>query len=240
MIRIFVLICLYVSVNLHAQSFTFTTEHTSVSDTLNSEIIVDMLLTNTSDDTLTLFIKWVSLDFPEGWEYAVCFDDNCFPDFVDSITTTEDYSSSPLLPGDVRVLSVDIFPKISFGTGAVKIVAGNLSNPSDSVGIILTVNISNPVSVKDSYTPVSFRLLQNYPNPFNPSTEITFEVIERSYLTLDIFSISGQKTASVAEGEFMPGIYRKTFDASQLASGLYIARLASGRNVSVIKIMLEK
>jgi hypothetical protein len=240
MIRIFVLICFCLSININAQSFTFTAEHTSISDTLDSTVIFDLLLKNTGDDTLTLYIKWESMNFPEGWEYSVCFDDNCFPPFVDSITTTEEYSSSPLLPGDERLLTVDLFPKINFGSGSVKITAGNMANLDDSVVIVVNLDVNNPVSVKDEYIPVSFRLLQNYPNPFNPSTEILFEVKERSSLVLDIFSISGEKVASIAEGEYAPGLYRKSFDASLLSSGLYIARLSSGKNSSVIKLMLEK
>jgi hypothetical protein len=238
--RISVLICFFISLNLYAQSFTLTTEHNTLSDTLNSTIIFNLKISNTSEDTLTLFIKWIPQEIPEEWGYSVCFDQSCFPAFIDSITTTEQFFSSPLIPGDIRDLAIDVYPLINYGAGSFKIIAADLADLSDSAVVVLTASVNNPVSVKDESAPVYFSLLQNYPNPFNPSTDFVFEVSERSYLALNLFSVTGEKVASIAEGEFMPGIYRHTFDASKLSSGLYIARLSSDTKNSVIKIMLEK
>jgi hypothetical protein len=236
--KIFIFLLLISAIG-YAQTFTFVTEHTALSDTLESEIVFEFLITNTSQDTIILYLKWAPLEFPGEWEFSVCLDENCYASFLDSVTTTEEYLSSPLAPGDVRDFSMHVIPRLVPGTGVLYVRAGNMSDLNDTVSVVLTAS-TGPVSVRDLQIVNSFRLLQNYPNPFNPSTEIIFEVNERSYLILDLYSVTGEKVIRIAEGDYLPGIYRSSVDASYLPSGTYIARLSSDKYQSAVKIMLEK
>jgi hypothetical protein len=224
---------------LSAQTFTFVPDYLFLSDSLDHQMEFDCVMTNTSQDTITLYIKYDRIQVAEEWEISMCLDGNCFSPFLDSLVTTEEFLSSPLAPGDSRDFSLYVTPREVEGTGVVKVTAGNLSNPEDSIVVILTAG-TGPVSVRDEQQPSAFRLLQNYPNPFNPSTEIVFEVEERSFLTLDIYAVTGEKISSLAAGEYMPGIYRQSFDASNLSNGFYIARLSSGTKSFNIKLMLVK
>ncbi len=76
--------------------------------------------------------------------------------------------------------------------------------------------------------PSSFRLHPSSPNPFNPSTVASYELRVASYVNLSVFDITGRKVAELVKGWRNAGEHRETFDASNLASGIYIARLEAG------------
>jgi hypothetical protein len=86
--------------------------------------------------------------------------------------------------------------------------------------------------------PAAFALEQNYPNPFNPSTTIRYSLPERSYVTLTVFNALGQRVAMLAEGEKEAGFHEVRFEASSLASGVYLYRLTAGEYVQARKLIL--
>jgi hypothetical protein len=89
--------------------------------------------------------------------------------------------------------------------------------------------------------PKAFTLEQNYPNPFNPSTQIEFTLAERDRASLKIYNELGQEVALLFDGQAETGrVYRATFDASRLPSGIYFARLESGTQTSTRKLVLMK
>ncbi|MFO7447357.1 MAG: T9SS type A sorting domain-containing protein [Ignavibacteriaceae bacterium] len=85
--------------------------------------------------------------------------------------------------------------------------------------------------------PQKFSLNQNYPNPFNPSTTISFDIAEQGNFSLKIYNVLGQELATLVNGEMKIGSHTVNFDASNLASGLYIYKL-SGNNVSLTRKMM--
>lgn len=66
---------------------------------------------------------------------------------------------------------------------------------------------------------------QNYPNPFNPVTTIQFGLQEKSKVQITIYNIAGEHVATLVEGEYPPGYHQIAFDASRLASGMYLYRM---------------
>ncbi len=88
--------------------------------------------------------------------------------------------------------------------------------------------------------PATFALSQNYPNPFNPKTNIKFDIPENAFVSLKVYNTLGQEVATVVNQELNAGTYTQTFDASQLASGVYIYKLASGRFSASKKLLLMK
>jgi len=85
--------------------------------------------------------------------------------------------------------------------------------------------------------PAKFSLNQNYPNPFNPSTNIKYSITKSGLVTLKIYNILGQEVATLVNRDQRPGNYAVDFNASNLASGVYMYRLASG-NYSLTKKMV--
>jgi len=91
-----------------------------------------------------------------------------------------------------------------------------------------------------SLTPTQFTLEQNYPNPFNPATTITFSVAENSFVTLKVFDVLGKEVETLVAEEKSKGSYEVTFDASKLASGMYLYQLKADNFISTKKMLVLK
>jgi hypothetical protein len=85
-----------------------------------------------------------------------------------------------------------------------------------------------PAQPRDPATPARFALEQNYPNPFNPVTEIAFSVSKAGEVSLRVFDLLGRQVATLHHGPLTAGEHRVSFDATDLASGVYFYRLESG------------
>lgn len=103
------------------------------------------------------------------------------------------------------------------------------------------VEVTTIVSTEDDILlPSSVELDQNYPNPFNPSTSIRFGLPEAGVVQLEVFNALGQKVAELVNSRKTAGWHTINFDASQLASGIYIYRIKSGNFVKTNKMLLIK
>jgi hypothetical protein len=98
-----------------------------------------------------------------------------------------------------------------------------------------------PVAVEnenDLGKPKEFSLSQNYPNPFNPSTIVQYAIPTASNVKIEIFSVTGEKVATLVDGFKSEGYYEVSFDASGLPSGLYLYRISAGTFVQTRKMIL--
>jgi len=89
-------------------------------------------------------------------------------------------------------------------------------------------------------TPEGFELRQNLPNPFNPTTTITFTLPIAGFTTLEIFSATGQRVATLVRETLPAGRHVEQWDASVQASGVYFYRLKSGNQVITKRMLLLK
>lgn len=88
--------------------------------------------------------------------------------------------------------------------------------------------------------PESYDLSQNYPNPFNPTTKIKYSVPADGFVNISIYNVLGEKVTDIVNNIQKAGSYEVTFDASSIASGMYLYRMESGDFVSVKKMMILK
>ncbi len=86
----------------------------------------------------------------------------------------------------------------------------------------------------------AFTLEQNYPNPFNPATNIAFRLPVTSHVTLEVFDLTGRRIATLVDGSRHAGSHTVTWDASELASGVYLYRLQAGDYRQTRSMMLMK
>ncbi|NWG28991.1 MAG: T9SS type A sorting domain-containing protein, partial [Ignavibacteriaceae bacterium] len=101
---------------------------------------------------------------------------------------------------------------------------------------------NNITSVENTSTetPTSFSLEQNYPNPFNPSTKISWQSPVGSHQTLKIYDVLGNEVATLVDEFRVAGRYEINFDATGLASGIYLYRIQAGSFVETKKMILLK
>jgi Secretion system C-terminal sorting domain len=88
--------------------------------------------------------------------------------------------------------------------------------------------------------PGKFELRQNYPNPFNPETKIKFTLSAISNVKLAVYNALGQQITTLVNKKLGAGEYEYTFNASNLASGIYLYRLESDNFVQQKKMILIK
>jgi endoglucanase len=93
-------------------------------------------------------------------------------------------------------------------------------------------------------------ILRNFPNPFNPVTEINYQLLGTSYVTLTVYDMLGKQVVMLVNEVKQAGDYSTSFDGSRLANGIYCARLVAtplndGRQegklyIQTIKMLLTK
>ena len=102
-------------------------------------------------------------------------------------------------------------------------------------------SVTNLTAVKDSKViPTEFKVEQNYPNPFNPSTVIGFSLPKQQHVSITVYNMLGQAVRTLADRSYEAGHYNVTFNASELASGIYIYRLQAGTLSITKKMVLQK
>ncbi len=108
-------------------------------------------------------------------------------------------------------------------------------------GLVNYRPIRSLVSVEQQErTPHLFQLSQNYPNPFNPKTVIQFRVGSREWVSLRVFDMLGREAVILVNDVKEPGEHTVTFDASRLASGVYLYRLETRGLGETRKLILMK
>jgi hypothetical protein len=118
---------------------------------------------------------------------------------------------------------------------AVSVIATTFSTLSSSAFAMLDILTGIDDEAK---VPKEFVLGQNYPNPFNPSTTIHYELPSASHVTLTVYDVLGREVTTLVSGAEEPGYKSVHWDASAVASGVYLCRLTAGEFVATKKLVL--
>lgn len=89
--------------------------------------------------------------------------------------------------------------------------------------------------------PVEYALYQNFPNPFNPSTVIGWQLAVESQVELSIYTISGEKVATLVSERQKAGRHQVEWDVSRhgrIASGIYYYQIRTDEFQDVKKMIL--
>ncbi|MBU1099567.1 MAG: cadherin-like domain-containing protein [Bacteroidetes bacterium] len=147
--------------------------------------------------------------------------------------------------GVLTLLPVDSFT----GNVTLTITVTDEQGGTASGFIIITVT-SNPTGMeKSDEIPTQITLYQNYPNPFNPSTIIRYGIpssvgtghaLSATNVSLYIYDILGNLVAALQDGPQSPGYYDRTWNASNVSSGIYLCVLRADSYVESRKMILLK
>ncbi|UCF65757.1 MAG: T9SS type A sorting domain-containing protein, partial [bacterium] len=205
------------SVYLTVHEITGTSPPVGLPDTLtmyqDTTIVANILLNDTDPDNDPLFL--VSLGTPQHGTAVITGD-----------------STIMYLP-DSGFVGIDLF------TYTMRDLPGCLGSSVVTVHVdsIVTGIINNPII---NEIPQHYSLQQNYPNPFNPTTTFQFDIPRESQVTLKIFNIMGEEVATLISEKLPAGQYKHLWNASHLASGIYIYKIQADQFVMTRKMMLIK
>jgi len=115
----------------------------------------------------------------------------------------------------------------------------SLGNLLDNQNIIAKKNVKQ-LAYKSASVIKDYAMEQNYPNPFNPVTTITYQLPKSGSVTLKIFDILGNEVKTLVNEQKEMGRYTIQFNASSLASGMYVYQLRANEYTSTKKMMLLK
>ncbi len=153
-------------------------------------------------------------------------------DLSSSVKTIE--MSGVVYPLTVRVEGMDI--RLMDESG--KKLNENLK---DGESIEISESTIEKLMVSGELLPTVYSLEQNYPNPFNPSTVIEFSLPEDvANVKLSIYNALGEKVSELVNTSLQAGKYQYTWNAQDVATGMYIYELRTDKFVSVKKMVLVK
>ncbi len=114
-------------------------------------------------------------------------------------------------------------------------------NTGSGIELLFYKNNATAVIDEQGGAPDELILLRNYPNPFNPVTTISFKTANHGYAVLKIYDILGHELKTLFNRTVESGRnYDVKFDASGLASGVYICRLDLGNSSYTRKLVYLK
>jgi len=139
-----------------------------------------------------------------------------------------------VLPGQYTV--VPDRPDFMNAVTAVAVVGANNYNPFVNVRLMN----DSPSDVTDGSVVTGYQLAQNFPNPFNPSTTIRYTIPEAGVVSIKVYNILGKEVGTIVNGFHQSGTYNVSFDASKLASGVYLYKIEAGSFKATKKFTLLK
>ena len=130
----------------------------------------------------------------------------------------------------------------------------NTTGNSNGVGfyddyVLLADNMMILVVYHDEYSdidsyrselPTKFEIVNCYPNPFNSTTSINFELEHDAMISLDIYDVRGRLIDNVISEFYRAGSHAINWDADDLPSGMYFAKLKNGSRSSTAKLLYLK
>jgi hypothetical protein len=110
-------------------------------------------------------------------------------------------------------------------------LAQNTSTYSAEVQIAFSSMIWKAVAGSIRNVPSTYQLHQAFPNPFNPSTQIKFDLPEAGFVSLAVYDVLGRRIVDLVNENREAGYYTATWNAANVSSGVYIARLTVSNEI---------
>ena len=110
----------------------------------------------------------------------------------------------------------------------------------NKINNLIALYVNGSYSLNNKIQPSQYLLYDNYPNPFNPVTTIKYDLPKDALVQLEVFDILGKKITTLVNENKTAGSYELYFNATTLASGVYVYKLQAGDFISSKKMILLK
>ena len=160
-------------------------------------------------------------------------------DWTFTLTDFETGETVNMIPGESYEFTVEAKQKAPHAS-VLNLTAVEAAPEEVSARFGIRMSSSVTTSNERGTTPEQFSLEQNYPNPFNPATNIQYSIAETCFVKLTVYNVMGQRVATIVNETKSAGTYRASWDASNMASGIYHYRLQAGNQVFTKQMTLIK
>ncbi len=197
------------------------------------------------------FFPWMTVDTTNGNVYLVFYDrrnttGNATEVYLarstDGGETFQNFkiSESPFTPSKYKFFGDYI--NIAAYKGEIRPIWMRLDNRQLSVwtAIINDDSLLSEVKTAGSNLCTDYELKQNYPNPANPATTIPYSLPRRSQIELGVYNVLGQKIRILYKGIQTRGNHEVSFNAENLASGVYFYYLRTSEKLLTRKMTILK
>ncbi|MBS4036116.1 MAG: choice-of-anchor D domain-containing protein [Ignavibacterium sp.] len=157
------------------------------------------------------------------------------------------FASENKLPEGFDIWLLNIDSQVSIPVQNNKAVINNEDKGTINLKLIIgTHEFAKQEANNISLSPTEYTLYQNYPNPFNPTTTISYNLKEKSVVTLEIYDVLGSIIKTIANNETQ-NAGRHTLiwngdntEANPVSSGVYLYRLKANNFVETKKMILVR
>ena len=111
---------------------------------------------------------------------------------------------------------------------SLRVVGGSGTNQQNYSLDNMVYSNETAVSVPVSRSELASLKLEVYPNPFNPRTTFSFKLSTQEHVSLVVYDLAGRRVATLLKQVMSAGTHTMGWDASGLASGMYVYRLRTG------------
>ena len=98
---------------------------------------------------------------------------------------------------------------------------------------------NSKVEAKRNIVPTSFNI-HSVPNPFNPSCLISFEILDKKKVKIDVFNANGHYLETINHQIFQKGNHQVYWQPQNFASGIYYIRISDKKNSQIHKVLYLK
>lgn len=177
----------------------------------------------------------ISFGFSGGGELVRLYDPN--DDLMDQVDYDDD----------------DPWPTEADGNGpTLELINPNEDNElpinwsaSNDYGSPGEINSSYLSAIEETVTPSAFKVYNNYPNPFNPSTILSFEIPENSFVKITIFDLLGREVRTLMDNYENTGFKSVIWNGTNnqgnpVGAGVYFYQVRAGNSMQSKKMLLLK
>ncbi len=134
------------------------------------------------------------------------------------------------------------FKTVNNFTGTSTVELNEITVAGEHGAQLAVSTASFEVDMSDTELPVKTELKGNFPNPFNPTTQINFNLSQSGEVSLVIYDIMGREVTTLVNSHLQAqsDAYSISWDASNVASGRYLAKLTAPGFTDTITMTLLK
>ncbi len=157
------------------------------------------------------------------------------PQAVDSVLNVVDLSSGVFFANDDPASILAVGERLSSVRGVLWYNGSQYELIPATMGDLGSVVNTDMESIQ---VPNEIILFPNWPNPFNPKTNIQFSLPEPAYVRLTVSDMLGREVARLIDATLHTGNHHTVFNAAGLATGPYMYRLETPRQIRTGTMLL--